>query len=193
MERSCFVYGLHAGTAVRPFYLGASSDPRRRLREHLYNARHGRAYQPNLSARIRDLLAAGNTIRVVVIEGHATKASAHRREELLTRRLMSAGADLVNEMTGTKPSAAMITKFTAGQIATKRVPDVRRRLRAIQHAAGLRGDNSSGHKGVSWYKARAKWGAKIYSGGRPIFLGLFARLEDAIAARKAGERQHWRA
>ena len=191
MGNTWFVYGLHAGPADRPFYLGASSDPRRRLREHLYNARHCRAYQPNLSARIRGLLETGTIVRVTVIEAHATKADAHRREEFLTRRFVSAGVELVNEMTGTKPSPGMIARFTAGQIAYKRIPAVRARLRATQHALGLRQDNTSGHKGVSWHKANRKWTAYISARGRIIFLGSFGTLMDAVAARKAGERKHW--
>jgi hypothetical protein len=48
-------------------------------------------------------------------------------------------------------------------------------------------DNTSGVTGVLWYKANRKWGAKIHHEGSYIFLGLFEKMEDAIAARKQAE------
>lgn len=55
----------------------------------------------------------------------------------------------------------------------------------------IRKDNTSGHKGVYWNKANQKWEAKVFVLGRQIRLGMFTELEDAIAARKAGEALHY--
>lgn len=52
---------------------------------------------------------------------------------------------------------------------------------------GVRADNTSGHVGVSWFKERQKWVATITVDKRLHHLGYFDNLEDAVAARKAGE------
>lgn len=43
-------------------------------------------------------------------------------------------------------------------------------------------NNSSGIKGVSWYKKYGKWAAHIKKNGRREFLGYFENIEDASAA-----------
>lgn len=45
-----------------------------------------------------------------------------------------------------------------------------------------RKDNTSGAKGVSWHKRDKKWQANIQVQGRPIGLGYFDNIEDAINA-----------
>lgn len=52
-------------------------------------------------------------------------------------------------------------------------------------------NNTSGHPGVYWYKQSSKWQAKITHNQKHIHLGCFATIEDAIAARKAGELKYW--
>jgi hypothetical protein len=42
--------------------------------------------------------------------------------------------------------------------------------------------NTSGHKGVHWFKAVSKWQAQIKHEGRRHHLGLFHDIEDAAAA-----------
>ena len=51
--------------------------------------------------------------------------------------------------------------------------------------------NTSGHTGVSWNKQNSKWRANIKHNQKPINLGYFTNLEEAIAARKAGELRYW--
>ena len=51
--------------------------------------------------------------------------------------------------------------------------------------------NTSGYPGVQWYKRDSKWQAKIMHNKKDISLGLFATIEEAIAARKAGELKYW--
>ena len=48
-------------------------------------------------------------------------------------------------------------------------------------------NNKSGHTGVSWCKQTEKWRAVIAVDYKTINLGRFIELDDAIAARKAGE------
>lgn len=50
--------------------------------------------------------------------------------------------------------------------------------------------NTSGHIGVCWDKARNKWESKIKCGGKTIHLGRFINFDDAVAARKAAEKQY---
>lgn len=53
----------------------------------------------------------------------------------------------------------------------------------------VRRDSKTGIPGVMWHKAAAKWCAQIRVSGRMRHLGVFGRLEDAIAARKAAEKE----
>lgn len=50
--------------------------------------------------------------------------------------------------------------------------------------------NTSGVTGVGWKKSCSKWRARITINEKQIHLGLFARKEDAIAARKAAETRY---
>ena len=52
-------------------------------------------------------------------------------------------------------------------------------------------NSTSGHPGVCWYKQTSKWVAKIKHNQKRIHLGYFDTLEEAVAARKAGELKHW--
>lgn len=52
-----------------------------------------------------------------------------------------------------------------------------------------RSDNTSGRKGV--YKSGNKWRASIHYRGKTIRLGSFYSIEDAVAARVAGEKQYF--
>ena len=54
-----------------------------------------------------------------------------------------------------------------------------------------RSDNTSGHTGVYWHKQKSKWRARIKHNQKLIHLGLFATIEEAVAARKAGELRYW--
>lgn len=53
--------------------------------------------------------------------------------------------------------------------------------------AGLKQDNKSGYKGVSWNKNRNKWVSTITKNGKTIYLGLFKDINDAINVRKEAE------
>jgi len=54
----------------------------------------------------------------------------------------------------------------------------------------LRGNNTSGVCGVYWERRRQKWKAAIKVDYRDIWLGSFEDKEEAIAARKAAEREY---
>ena len=57
--------------------------------------------------------------------------------------------------------------------------------------ASKRSDNTSGHPGVSWYKQKSKWQAKIKHNQKKIHLGSFTTMEEALSARKAAEKLYW--
>lgn len=59
-----------------------------------------------------------------------------------------------------------------------------------QNRQKIQASNTSGHTGVTWDKRRGKWYAQINIGGTNIYLGRFTNLDDAIAARKAGEAKY---
>ena len=48
---------------------------------------------------------------------------------------------------------------------------------------GIRSDNQSGSKGVSWHKNTQKWQAQIRVNGKCIHLGYFMNKDDAITIR----------
>jgi len=57
---------------------------------------------------------------------------------------------------------------------------------------GIRKNNTSGHKGISWHKAAKKWSARIDVNKKRINLGLFTTIEEAVAARKDAELKYFK-
>lgn len=55
----------------------------------------------------------------------------------------------------------------------------------------LRPKNQSGKRGVSWVAASGSWLARIYISKRPIDLGTFRSVEEAVSARQAAELQYF--
>jgi hypothetical protein len=51
-----------------------------------------------------------------------------------------------------------------------------------KHNQGLRKSNSSGHKGVSFYKRSGKWQAQIMVNRKRVHIGYFATIGEAAAA-----------
>ena len=56
---------------------------------------------------------------------------------------------------------------------------------------GVSRRNKSGFKGVTWDKSRGKWMVCLSVNGRSKNIGRFGNLEDAAAARVAGELKYW--
>ncbi len=56
---------------------------------------------------------------------------------------------------------------------------------------GMRSDNTSGIKGVSWDKSRSKWLAMAMKDGRQINLGRYDRRDDAITAYKKHAEENY--
>lgn len=74
--------------------------------------------------------------------------------------------------------------------------NVRANLRVATHAQNMRNRridkrNKSGVTGVSWYPQKNKWQALIMVNGKRVSLGRFHSFEEAVAARKAAEQQHY--
>jgi hypothetical protein len=51
-----------------------------------------------------------------------------------------------------------------------------------QHNTGLRTDNTSGYKGVSWHKKDKKWLTAIQINKKRVYLGSFETAENAYTA-----------
>lgn len=67
-------------------------------------------------------------------------------------------------------------------------------LRAVSRDENCRNasrasNNTSGTTGVSWHRAGRKWLAVIVHDGEQRYLGLFSEYSEAVAARKAAERE----
>ena len=56
---------------------------------------------------------------------------------------------------------------------------------------GIRKDNTSGIPGVVWNRCKNRWVVRMYQSGRQICLGYFESFDDAVAARKAGEKKYY--
>lgn len=56
---------------------------------------------------------------------------------------------------------------------------------------GLSVANTSGCTGIYYYKDRDQWGASINYNNTRKYLGFFKDKEDAIAARKAAEKEYY--
>lgn len=89
-------------------------------------------------------------------------------------------------------------RMNAGQIKGK---ENGHKLMHSIHQAGLAAkyigkkvnkNSTSGHTGVSWSKTCHKYRAYITVSRKQISLGLYEKLDDAIAARKAGEEKYYR-
>ena len=75
-----------------------------------------------------------------------------------------------------------------------RLDNTRKNFRAVTHKVnarnfGLRATNKSGHTGV--VRSRERWRAEICVDGKSKHLGVFETIEEAVAARRAGEQEHW--
>ena len=72
-----------------------------------------------------------------------------------------------------------------------RIDNLRMATRAENMQNGSkRKTNTSGHVGVRWYSQAQKWKAEIGVNYKNISLGYHSNLEQAIAARKAGELKY---
>lgn len=56
--------------------------------------------------------------------------------------------------------------------------------------AKTRSDNTSGYPGVTFFKGRNQWTARICVNGKKIHLGYFSTAEKATEARKEAEKVH---
>ena len=52
-----------------------------------------------------------------------------------------------------------------------------------QQNQSMHSNNTSGYQGVCWHKKTGKWMARIKLNGKESYLGLFADIADAVAAR----------
>jgi len=52
-------------------------------------------------------------------------------------------------------------------------------------------NNTSGHKGVFFLKKQNRYRAKISVNGKSVYLGTFKTFEEAVSARKKGERNYY--
>ena len=55
----------------------------------------------------------------------------------------------------------------------------------------IRSNNTSGVTGVTWRKNANRWCAEIGFKGKHYYLGLYARFEDAVQARKEAEEKYF--
>jgi len=55
---------------------------------------------------------------------------------------------------------------------------------------GVQSNNTSGHKGVHWFKRDRKWQVYIKKDGKRIHLGYFSNIKSAILMRKNAEKRY---
>jgi hypothetical protein len=79
-----------------------------------------------------------------------------------------------------------------GDKADNRIANLREATNGSnQGNTGLRRNNTSGLKGVSWHKRRQRWTAQIGIAGSRKHLGWFPTREDAHAAYAAAAKHHF--
>lgn len=113
----------------------------------------------------------GNTYRVISIEGYGY--TAHRLVWMY--------------MTGEWPR--VIDHIDGNGLNNQWV-----NLRSVEQKENARNSrrsssNKSGYTGVDWDKRKSRWRAQICFNGKVFFLGYFLKIEDAVAVRKAKERE----
>jgi len=92
-------------------------------------------------------------------------------------------------MTGEWPKSEEIDHFNEDR-ADNRFSNLREATSSQNKwNTGNRADNSSGSKGVAFDKRRGTWYARIEVNGTKTWLGSFATIEDAKAARDAAARR----
>ena len=69
--------------------------------------------------------------------------------------------------------------------------ETREKLKSFQRSNLIRQSNKSGCNGVTWLTRDKRWKAYICYDGNQVNLGQYTVLEEAIAARKAGELKYW--
>ena len=125
------------------------------------------------SRRKKGMVAGGITNKGYIhIRVKGTKLLAHRIAWFLTYGVVP---DHIDHINGDKTDnrLANLRSCTAAENAG----NTRR----------LRGDNTSGCRGVSWFKPNQKWGATIQHKRVSRFLGLFDTFEEAVDARRQAE------
>lgn len=76
--------------------------------------------------------------------------------------------------------------------ADNRIANLRLATSSQNHInKGLQKNNTSGVKGVIWEPSLGKWRARIKVNGRNKYVGVFASIDDAAAARKTAEKHYF--
>jgi len=66
-------------------------------------------------------------------------------------------------------------------------------LRVVTHSENAKNKkigakNTSGCMGVTWKKSECRWVVRINADGKRVYLGSFAKYDDAVNARKSAEK-----
>ena len=78
-----------------------------------------------------------------------------------------------------------------GDKADNRIANLREATNAQNHCnRGPQKNNTSGVKGVYWFKPNRQWKAQIQVGGKQITLGYFHEFDAAVRCRKEAERKY---
>lgn len=93
-------------------------------------------------------------------------------------------------MTGAMPSRGLEIDHINGDRSDNRWGNLRLVTRSQNNMnQGVKRNNKSGCKGVSFRKDTGKWHARITVAGQVRLLGNFDNLEDAVEARRAAEAE----
>ena len=86
--------------------------------------------------------------------------------------------------------------YETDHIDGNKLNNTRANLRICTHAenhrnVGLRSTNTSGYKGVSFYKRYNRWRARIWANDRLVFLGYFDSALEAACAYNNSAMLHY--
>ena len=86
--------------------------------------------------------------------------------------------------------------YDTDHIDRNRLNNKRNNLRTVNHKENMFNlsmakNNMSGHRGVNWHKESKKWRAYLQINHKQIYLGIYNTINEAILARKQGEKIYY--
>ena len=116
------------------------------------------------------------------VSKHKWYLAGHDNDRVRTR-IDNKGLELQNLLI---PHESGVIDHINGNSLDNRMCNLRR-ANATENAcnSGLRKNNTSGVKGVSWCKKHGKWRTRINFKGKEKHIGFFKNIEDAAKARKS--------
>lgn len=189
----CFIYGLLDPDTLELRYVGKTTQPKIRYRQHLFPSQLKPKTHRN--AWIKLLLTLNKKLGFIILERDGLDGAA--REIAWIAEVRWLGANLVNGTNGEDDhkvghplSLETRRKIGLAHLGAKRSPEQIANMKASQTKkwaekrrktkVAIKNPNFGlGFIGVSWYKVGSKWRATFQSQGKQFSIGYYERAEGA--------------